>query len=412
MMLSLKKVIWMCIAVGVIATTGCNSTPKPVFPPDVEVDVVKTEKDISCENDKFLLTGEQTGFSLKLQKENANIRDLASFVICLYRKEIQQKLRSGEKLGPHDTQILELCLSVQVMALKTFTKTIYDSMLQYNSIDTLPNVSKDIVLQQDIYEETISATIKNYYKQNDPLREWLIKWGTQFQSFTPQDIKNELEDIYNNNPKRLKGSFWQLVKAYFTGNHENPKLKVYNKYTTSAADTSNNWKVINGSLKFYIEDLQTIHDDMEKYIKITSDPIGKKRVEELRLAHEKKMREAIAQYACITNDYPFSVFCQMTYVIVQARKGLLNDNEAEMEKEVFAFLQRVSNTDMLMQIRFPYTASVYRQLLEMLKSEFGETRWGNLKTTCKLYEIDEFSSTFAGKNTLKNEETSKNKMNR
>ena len=123
MMLSLKKVIWMCTAVGVIATTGCNSTPKPVFPPDVEVDVVKTEKDISCENDKFLLTGEQTGFSLKLQKENANIRDLASFVICLYRKEIQQKLRSGEKLGPHDTQILELCLSVQVMALRLSPKT-------------------------------------------------------------------------------------------------------------------------------------------------------------------------------------------------------------------------------------------------------------------------------------------------
>ena len=412
MKISLKKVIRMCTVAGVIITTGC-STPEIVLPPDTDVEVVKTGEGISCKNNNFLLSGKQTELtSFRLQDEKANIRDLAAFAICLYRKEIQDKLRYGRELEPRDTQMLELCLSVQVMALKTFTKTIYDSMLQYNSIDTLPNVSKDIVFQKDIYEETISATIKNYYEQKNPLRECLAKWGTQFQFFAPQSIKNDLEDIYNGNPKSLKSSFWKLVKSFFTGNYENPDLKDYKKYTTSARNTSNNWREINGSLKFYIEDLQTLHDDMEKFIKITSDPKGKKKVEELRLAYEKKMREAIAQYACITNDYPFSVFCQMTYVLVQAKKARLNDNELEMEKEVFAFLQHVSNTDMLVQIRFPYTASIYRQLLEMLKSELGETRWENLKTTCRLYEIDEFSPTFAGKNTLKNEEASKNKINR
>lgn len=376
-------------------------------------------------NRYFKITGTEKGLeAIVIQDNTADIQDLAAFASCLYKEHIGYALKHDEKLSAADLELLQFAIDTQIAALKHFcdvelaamklppspTELIMDGADE-STLSRMHNLTFDMQLQ-----EVINTACDNFGTNNNAFYRKLHAWGESFLPIGQELIKRDLQHIEDGQREIIDRFQWRKIWiycdptfiAYFCTKYyncdkdlmEEQALRPYKKFKVTAEETSCEWRSIHDAMGVYIQDLDTMRHDIFRYIVRTKSDQGRRDLEKFIMAYDKEMRKAIRQCVYINCDFPFSVFCKKAYIDIQNCKGFFNDDEEEMENVIHTFARLSSGADMLEGLRSPYTAMIYVQLLELAKSELGD-RWEAVKTACKLYELDDISDSFVGKNSLK-----------
>ena len=394
--------------------------PRPI----TEVKITDAGHSFSIEDNCFKITGTSKKLkTITYQKNNADIRDLAAFAICSYREQIAPKLRNDGNFSPSDFELLNFVVKVQIAALNTFSAVEIANMKKekYLGHGILQNrdfaknkfqMQKTFAEQLEIVKHTASI---NFTINKNIFYEYLIKWSDNFQILGRDVISKEINHIKKGKKEHIDGFQWRRLCLYdptqityicskifgFDNDlFEEQSLRPYKNYSKSDDETSIQWRQLNTTFSLYIKDIQTIYDDVKRYVERTKHGNEKRKLENFLLRYERELRNTVRQYAYVNIDLPFAVFCKKAYIGIQNCKGVYNDDETQIENVIHSLSQRASGAEMLKKLRSPYTAAIYIQLLELAKGELGD-RWDAVKTTCKLYELDEINDIFSGENKLK-----------
>lgn len=412
-----------------IFIAGCGTTNQPEseiveLPPPADIEVSRsllsskiTYKD---SDDYFELAGTDEGLtSFSANRSKADIRDLASFSACLYRRELAPKLKKGEKLSKLDLQLLDFCVVTQISALRAFSYTALQDMLDDTKIpdptdnDAFKDIEKKPIKTFGEQIRDVSYCMqRDFCESNSVLRKKISAWGSLFHPIDDKSLVADLFRIQDSAHQKIDGFQWRQIWLYVPyvnwvtiwwekDFHETRALRPYKSFEDDANETAMQWKALNASMVYHINDLQEIYDDMGVYLSKVNDSRSRANIEDFRLSTDNELRSAIMLHAFVFNDLPYTVFCKNSFIGVQNCKGVFDDDEDKMESVVNQFVVRTAGADILSQIRSPYTASIYVQFLELVKGELGDTRYKNYLTKTKLYELDEFSPTYFGKNKVK-----------
>lgn len=414
--------------VTVLFLAGCQTTPQNL-PTRGEEEVGKyIEKEPNVifkkTDDFFEISGSNDGLtSFTVKNPNADIRDLASFSTYLYRDELAPKIQNCEKLTEADFQLLKFCVRTQISAIDAYTWVCLKDMYgDTNSSKPDDNpISKDISetkidinnLEEQMKEVCYSLQVK-FDKSNSRLREDISRWGTPFQCIGREILRTDLSKIQALENEKIDNFQWRQLWHYvpyinfFTilmhgdGDlYETPELRPYQAYSNDPTVTAFQWKALNNAMSIPINELKTMYDDLEAYLANTKDSRSYGKIHDLRLSFDNEMRNAIRDHTYVFTDLPFSVFCKHAYIGIQDCKDPVDDDEEAMKNVVNKYIIRVNGTDMLLRIKSPHTSDIYAQLLELIKSEFGDTGYKNYLLRTKLYEIDDLKDDLFEQNKLK-----------
>lgn len=404
-------------AVVTLLLAGCETT-KTVesvdLPPPAEIEVRKSiltsKVSYKTSDGYFEISGTDDNLtSFVVRKQNADIRDLASFSTALYRNELAPKLLKGEKLTRAELQLLDFCVFTQVSAIRAYTLTGLQDMLQDTKLpDPADNpVFKDIQQKaiKNFHEQVrdVCYTMqKDFGNSNSILRKKLLDWGKSFQPINDKILVADLVRIQQSSSQKVDDFQWRQLWLYVPyvnwvtlwwekEFHETKALRPYKAYSQDQHETALQWKALNTTMSYPLKELKSMYEDMGKYIEVVKDSRSRAGIDDFRLSMDNEMRSAVILNSFVFNDLPFSIFCKHAYIGIQNCKGAFDDDEDAMEDVISKFLVRVNGADMLCQIKSPHTADIYVQLLELIKSELGDTRYKNYLTRSKLYELDAFN---------------------
>lgn len=415
-------------AVASLFIAGCSTTPLAVneipLPPTAEIEVSRSifTSNVSYRtaDGYFEISGQKEYLNTFIKKQNdADIRDLAAFSTALYRTELAPKLKSGETLTKIDLQLLDFCVFSQISAIRAYAMTGLHDMLQDTKLPDLADnpVFKDIEKKSiktfnDQVREVCYLMQNDFENSNSVLRKKMRSWGETFQPIDDKVLVMDLCRIQKSANQKVDDFQWRqlwlyvpyvnLVTLWWEKEfHETKALRPYRAYSTESQNVAMQWKALNSSMSYPVKELQVIYEDMGKYITLTKDSRSRVEIDDFKLSMDNEMRSAIMLHAFVFNDLPFSVFCKKAYLGIQNCKYAFDDDEDAMENVVNEFLVMSNGSDMLQQIRSPHTSDIYVQLLELIKGEFGKTRYQNYLTKSKLYELDQFSPSYFEKNKVK-----------
>ncbi len=419
---ALSLAISLCI-------TGCETTKQTahedlLLPPlaDVEVSHNTLTSKVAYRNSDgyFELSGTEDGLTnFTVTRDKADIRDLASFSTALYRRELSPKLKNGEKLSRLELQLLDFCVFTQISAIRAYSFTALQDMLE-NTASPAPTDNpnfKDITkkIEKNFGEQVRDVSYKmqkDFGKSDSALRKKIAIWGAQFHPIEDKVLVADLFRIQESTHQKIDGFQWRQLWLYVPyvnlitlqwekDFHETKALRPYKAYKAAPHATAMQWKALNNSMAFHIKDLQSIYGDMEIYLSKVTDSRSRSDIDDFKLETDNDLRSAIMLHSFVFNDLPYSIFCKNAYIEVQNCKYAYKDDEDAMEDVVNKFVVRTNGADMLTQIRSPHTADIYVQFLELIKSEWGDSRYKNYLQKTKLYELDQFSPSYFGKNTVK-----------
>lgn len=404
-------------AVVTLVLAGCGTT-KPVesvdLPPPAEIEVSKSiltsKVSYKTSDGYFEISGIDDNLtSFVVRKQDADIRDLASFSTALYRNELAPKLHKGEKLTRAELQLLDFCVFTQVSAIRAYTLTGLQDMLQDTKLpDPADNPAfKDIQQKavKNFHEQVrdVCYTMqKDFGNSNSIFRKKLSDWGKSFHPINDNVLVVDMFRIQKSSRQKVDDFQWRQLWLYVPivnlvtlgwekEFHETKALRPYKAYTLNEREASFQWKALNTTMSYPLEELKSMYEDMGKYIEVVKDSRSRAGIDDFRLSMDNEMRSAVILNSFVFNDLPFSIFCKHAYIGIQNCKGVFDDDEDAMEDVVNKFLVRGNGADMLCQIKSPHTADIYVQLLELIKREFGEPRYTNYRTKSKLYELDAFN---------------------
>ena len=435
------KNLYYCI-IATLLLAGCQtSTPEKdnaadmgiILPPSTDVTASSSiSGKIVFEDHKIRIEGTDKDGITSIRVANTNefdIRDMAAFTITTYRSQLQRKLQDGAPLTDFDVAVLTFIWQSQMKALKTFTlkgcAAVMDRPVTLSPTPAFENdlkkraTSPSRITMRDCIDKSVAVFINN----NNALSKGIDAWGRGFNSIDQTTKEADLIRIVEGNRRTIDQTQWRQYFAFavsekcinipsdyrtcfypnrYTGLGENKDLRVYKKYSMKKETASRQWHNLISNFEFYVDDCKTIYDGTAAYLKKTTDSNSKRQIEDLRLNMENDLQDETSQFRAVFCDFPFAMACYKTYVTVQSRKGIFNDDEEAMKQDALDFSCYVSGTDMLKQISSPFSASLYTDLLALLKSELGDKRWKSLLTTCKLYESDgiAFTESLFKENTL------------
>lgn len=387
--------------------TGCKTTDSPTqqinIPPPAEIEVNKSLLTSSIEykttDGLFEISGTSDDLeSFIVKKHNSDVRDLSSFATAIYRNEIAEKLTTGAKLTEADFQLLNFCIRSQISAINAYNSAGLSDILQKtqenpeNNISALKDVNTNII---NTFDNQVKYQIcnmqNNFYKSNSVMRKKISEWSQLFHSIPPEILNNDLTRIKKTLNHKVDDYQWRQWGAFIPGLRtrlfETKTLRPYKNFSDEERSTAMYWSALNTAMSYPKNELKTIDTDIGKYIETTKDARCMTKIKNIRQAINNEIVTAISTNAFIFTDLPFSIFCKNAYIGIQNCKGLYNDDENAMEDIVSKFLVRTSGPKMLEQLQSHYAADIYVQLLELIKSEFGETRYKNYVTRMRIYEL-------------------------
>ena len=428
----MKIVLHLLAIACVLGITGCvssKSTKLEIQSPKTAEEDLQTiatvirRNDFKCSLGYFEITAndeEITNFTIKNQ--NADIQDLAGFSVALYRQELAKKLKEGEKLCKRDIQLLNFCAVTQLFSIKAYTMVLLGDMLEETVFPSVEENYDNRVRERNTLainrsfdsalRDVCIKMAKDFSKSKSVTREKIRDFGRTFQPIEDKVLVQDLFRIKESVNQEIDSFQWRQIWLYVPyvslatmwwskEFHEEPALRPYKKLVEPETSSSMQWHALHNSMAYRIGDLREIYTDTGTFLSKSTDSRSKVEIDNFRLSVDNEMRSAIMLNAFVYNDLPFTVFCKKAFIGIQGCKDVFWDDDKKMEDVMNKFLVRISGADMLKCIRSPHSADIYSQLLKMLKSEWSDKRYKNYVLKSKIYELDQFSSTYYEDNKVK-----------
>lgn len=454
---SLKQAIWSTLA---IALVGCNGVTSNKVDNYAETQVYHSEKPIvevetiddtvygRYSNQDFALEYNDNGLiSLVTTKDKeVNIANFCAFAYEIYNKKLKQKLNNKEDLYPQDVELLAFCIAAQIDMINTLSITMQSAILGEDIVVPQSVINSIQVADFDAdfkkqYNEIYKESINNFQNDGNITYKNIEKWGESFNVLPSDGLYRLFAELSEYNKT--------IIQQHIDG--ENKKITVNTgggavvggsvgavaggliagpvgvgvgavvggvicggisyslsdleylfddyKYTTTPAEISSLWRNINHGCTFYAKDLINIYKDLDGYISDSTSSSSRMLARDIHSDMYTEIESSIRGYYLVSADFPFTVYCCLAYSAIKGSKGVFNDDEEEMMVHMKTFNDYVSGVEMLKNLKTPYAASRYTELLAKAKDELSDNEFETLKTTIKLYQVN-VSDEFYNDNTI------------
>lgn len=398
-----------------IFATGCTTVHKEktvdiILPPEISQTFSTEQKEeIFFEQDDCFILSYNSNKIIKLQqiKSDATITDLASFFYSLYSAKISPKVQKGISLSPVEFEIAYYSLISQIMAVDALGQVFLTEAMkdmEYPSLEKLIKTSREVnkYHKEDI-DIVIITLFHAYGKSNDSLSKQIKKYASVFSNIDGDVKKKDLFFMYKQLDERMDNFQWRQiydqipVVNFFTDSavYEEKALRPYKQmfsledFAIKSEGIGKQWDTVYlKGVAHYIKVLKIINNELVQYNAIAKDYKSRKQLEDLRMYMNEDISNTLLAASMIFVDFPFAIFTKYAYIQIQGCKGFMWDDDDKMEAIASLYATSVYGNKMLEEISSSYTAGLYVQLIQLIKSEWSKKRFESFLKRSRLYEID------------------------
>lgn len=383
------------------------------IPPQIQESVFESNSDLiksqSDQEDFRIMYNTEKILSFEKINKDANIRNLFSYLYSLYQKNLSPKIKMGNPLSDGEIMLLKYIIIGQLYTLDTFSNAfLADAVKDYASNKEMVFKSAPLDEYKDNNEkaivelyEILSDLSSSYNSSSDPIRLQIKKYASIFSKIDPIVLRNDLtfmskqqEEIINN--IQWRSLLWDFTFLTDEDDYEKRSLRPYKElfsldtFKDEANNIGNTWDALYPNcILHYSNALKLINRDIVRYSSLTTDAKSRTKIEDLRLLLSQPITDHLFISKLVFIDFPFCILTKYSFIHVQRSKRSWWDDDDQMQQIATLYAASIKGPAMLdLKFGSSFTASIYVQFIQLLKSEWSSKRYNSFIKASKLPERD------------------------